>query len=107
MASPSSCFDGASAPSESRNRICIRQQISFVPHRLGIHHLLISTLQLILTGGVGGVFIVAYATRDLFLEEEESPDGQPVFLSDYEELKWLAKKEKRQLSEEEIRRSTS
>jgi len=71
---------------------------------LGIHHILLIALQYLLTGGLGGVIIVGYATRDLFVTEERPRSEGHRFASDYQELMWLAEKQKRHLNVEETRR---
>ena len=71
---------------------------------MDIQDFLFTTLQLLLTGGVGGVFILAYATKDIFLTEEEPPVDGPRFASDYQELMWLADKQKKHLDIEETHR---
>ena len=71
---------------------------------MGIHFLLLDTVQIILTAGVGGVFILGYATRDLFLEEENRQPGGPRFASEYQELMWLAERERGHASAEERQR---
>jgi len=38
---------------------------------MGIDFVLLTAVQLLLTAGVGGVIIVTYATRGIFLREEE------------------------------------
>jgi hypothetical protein len=52
--------------------------------------LLAVTLQVLLTAGVGGVFLVSYATKDIFLVEEEPKPAEHLFYSEYDELMWLA-----------------
>jgi len=66
--------------------------------------ILIETLQLLLTGGVGGVLIVGYAAKDLFVKETEALTTGPRFASDYDELMWLAERQKHRLSKGETRR---
>jgi hypothetical protein len=63
-----------------------------------------TAFQLTLIGWIGGVFIVNYATRDLFVSEERSKTSKPHFVSEYDELMWLADKQKGSLSEEETLR---
>jgi len=72
--------------------------------QLGIHFLLLDAVQIILTAGVGGVFILGYATRDLFLEEENRQPGGPRFTSEYQELMWLAERQRGHASAEERQR---
>ena len=72
---------------------------------MGIDFILLTAVQLLLTAGVGGVIIVVYATRGIFLREEE--DSQPSshsFPSEYEELMWLAERQKQRLDSEETLR---
>jgi len=71
---------------------------------LGIHHILLIVLQYLLTAGLGGVLIVGYATKDLFLTEDKPHQEGQHFASDYQELMWLAEKQKRHLDVEETRR---
>jgi len=68
------------------------------------NYLLLTTLQLTLTSGVGTVSIVAYATRGIFVKEENPVDNGPKFASDYDELMWLAERQKHHLDKEETRR---
>ena len=82
----------------------LESKCHFKSFRLVIYQALITTLQLILTGGVGGVFIVTYATRDLFLREVEPPLERPNFASDYQELMWLVEKRGQGLTTQEVRR---
>jgi hypothetical protein len=71
---------------------------------LDVQDLLVVTLEILLTSGVGGAIIVGYATKDLFLTEEKPlPEGSR-FSSDYQELMWLADKQRHHLSEEETHR---
>ena len=65
--------------------------------------LLLQSLTLILTAGVGGVVLVGYAARDLFLKDEEPP-AKPRFDSDYQELMWLALLLREHASTEQMRR---
>lgn len=58
-----------------------------------------------LTGGVGGVFIVNYAAEGLFvLDGEDTQTDAPRFATDYQELMWLAEKQKRNLDTVETQR---
>ena len=66
--------------------------------------LLLETLQLVLTSGVGGVLIVGYAAKDIFATEEVPLMKEPKFGSDYDELMWLAGRQRHHLSNEETRR---
>jgi hypothetical protein len=66
--------------------------------------MLIVMLQMMLTGGVGGVLIVGHATKDLFIEDEGTPAPNRRFASDYNELMWLAERQRRHLSKEETLR---
>jgi hypothetical protein len=70
---------------------------------LGIHIILLTTFQLLLTGGVGGVLIFTYATKDIFLKSEVRSE-RPQFASDYQELMWLAGRQKQRLNKTETRR---
>ena len=71
---------------------------------MGVQDLLLITFQMLIFGGVGGVFIVSYATRDIFLKEEAPQVIAPRFASAYEELMWLAEKQKKHPNSEEMRR---
>jgi len=68
------------------------------------NYLLQTTLQLTLTSGVGAVLIIGYATRGIFVKEESPLDNGPRFASDYDELMWLAERQKHHLDKEETRR---
>jgi len=68
------------------------------------NYLLLTTLQLTLTSGVGAVFIIGYATRGIFATEENQLDNEPRFASDYDELMWLAERQKHHLDNVETRR---
>jgi len=52
----------------------------------------------------GGVFIVNYATMDILVLETKSRVSRPRFFSEYDELMWLAEKQKGSLGEEETLR---
>jgi len=71
---------------------------------MDVQFLLLETLQLLFTGGVGGVLIVAYATRGLFATDVTPMASDPPFASDYDELMWLAERQKNHLSKEETQR---
>ena len=71
---------------------------------MDFNYLLVTTLQLTLTSGVGAVFIIGYATRGIFATEENPLDNEPRFASDYDELMWLAERQKHHLDNEETRR---
>ena len=71
---------------------------------MGIQFLLLDAMQIVLTAGIGGVFILAYATRDLFLKEDNPWSGGPRFASDYQELMYLAERQKEHPSTEEKQR---
>jgi len=71
---------------------------------LWIDPFLIAAFRALVTGGVGGVFIVTYATRDLFTKEDGFKPTGPRFVNDYQELMWLAAREKHTASAEEVRR---
>jgi len=71
---------------------------------LDFQFLLVTLLQIMLTGGVGGVFIVGYATKDIFTREENLQPTEPQFATEYDELMWLAERQKHHLSHEETRR---
>ena len=66
--------------------------------------LLLETLQVLLTSGVGGILIVTYATRDLFIKDANPQPPESQFASDYSELMWLAEKQRHHVSREESRR---
>jgi hypothetical protein len=61
-------------------------------------------MQLVLTSGVGAVFILNYATKGIFINEETPVDNGPRFASDYDELMWLAERQKHHLDNQETRR---
>jgi O-glycosyl hydrolase len=61
-------------------------------------------VQLLLTSGVGAVFILDYATKGIFVKEEVPLDNEPRFTSDYDELMWLAERQRHHLSNKETRR---
>ena len=71
---------------------------------MGIHFLLLDALQIVLTSGVGGVILIGYATKDIMTKEEGSQPGGPRFSSDYQELMWLAERQREHLNAEETRR---
>ena len=71
---------------------------------MNVSYLLLTIVQLLLTAGVGGVFIVNYATRGIFLKEEKPQSGSPRFASDYHELMWLAERQRQHLDVEETQR---
>ena len=72
---------------------------------MDVQNLLFTALQLLLTGGVGGVLILGYATKDIFVKkEEERLKEEPRFLSEYQELMWLADKQRKHLNAEEAHR---
>jgi hypothetical protein len=64
---------------------------------------ILTALQLTLIGWIGGVFLVNYAIRDVFVSEK-SNTSKPHFVSEYDELMWLAEKQKGSLNEEETLR---
>jgi len=61
-------------------------------------------MQLLLTSGVGSVFILNFATKDIFVKEEVPVDNEPRFATDYDELMWLAERQKQHLDSRETRR---
>jgi len=63
-----------------------------------------SVLQLVLIGGIGGIVVVKYATEGIILPGEESRGAKPKFANEYDELMWLAEKQRGSLSEEEMLR---
>jgi hypothetical protein len=71
---------------------------------LGVHFLLLDMVQIILTAGVGGVFIIGYATKDIFLTEENPRSDGLEFANDYEELMWLAARQRQHNDLAETRR---
>jgi len=76
----------------------------FEPFQLGIHFLLLDAVQIVLTSGVGAVFILGYATKDLFVKDESPQQSGPHFASEYQELMWLAERERSHASVEERQR---
>ena len=71
---------------------------------MDVQFLLLEVLQLLLTSGVGGILIVGYATRDIFMKDASPKQGEPRFASDYSELMWLAEKQRHRISKEENQR---
>ena len=71
---------------------------------MGIQFLLVNALQLILTSGVGAVFIIGYATKGIYVKEATPPDEEARFANDYAELMWLAERQKYHFDDEEARR---
>jgi hypothetical protein len=70
---------------------------------MGVHLLLITVLQMVLTGGIGGVLVASYALNGILLK------GKPVstvpsFASDYAELMWLAERQRLHIDDAETRR---
>ena len=72
--------------------------------QLALQPLLLTALQLILTSGVGTVLIVGYATKDLFSKEENLSEDSLRFASEYQELMWLAERQKHHSDVEETQR---
>jgi hypothetical protein len=71
---------------------------------MGIHQVLITTFELLLTSGIGSALLVSLATKDLFLKEEPPASERHRFVSDYQELMWLAEKQRHRLTAQETRR---
>jgi len=71
---------------------------------LGITSVLLTIVQLAHVGGVGGIVVVKHAVKGIKIPEKETKVSKLRFASDYEELMWLAEKQKGSLSEEEILR---
>lgn len=71
---------------------------------MGIHFLLLDTVQIILTAGVGGIIILSYAAKDIFLKEESTSADGPNFANEYQELMWLAERQKRHFDVDETQR---
>ena len=61
---------------------------------LGLQEILVTTFQLLLTAGVGAVFIINYAIEGIYVSEAMFPDADPRFASEYDELMWLAERQK-------------
>lgn len=70
---------------------------------MGVHLILLTVLQMVLTGGVGGVVVTSYALDGVLLKEEPA-SAVPSFASDYQELMWLAERQRFHADEEETRR---
>jgi hypothetical protein len=70
---------------------------------MGVHLLLITVLQMVLTGGVGGVLVASYALSGILLSERPA-SPTPSFASDYEELMWLAERQRFHVDKQETRR---
>ena len=86
------------------SEIRITPSDDFPRWELVIQDLLMMALQMLLFGGVGGVFVVKYGTNDLFVKEEVPQADGPRFASDYHELMWLAERQKRHPNTEETQR---
>lgn len=71
---------------------------------MDVQFLLLEALQILLTSGVGGVLILDYATKGLFANDSATVASDPPFPSDYDELMWLAERQKHYLSKEETQR---
>jgi hypothetical protein len=71
---------------------------------MGIHHLLIFILQILLTGGVGGIIVVGFATKGIFISEQTPAPENHRFVNEYQELMWLAEKQRHRFNVEETRR---
>jgi len=71
---------------------------------LDLDYFLLSAVQLLLTSGVGAVLILNFATRDVFVKEEIRADNEPRFATDYDELMWLAERQKQHFDSKETRR---
>ena len=71
---------------------------------MDIQFLLLDTVQIILTAGIGGIFILGYATTDIFLKEESPQADGPRFADDYQELMWLAGRQRRHIDADETQR---
>ena len=78
--------------------------MAFPPNELDLDYFLLSAVQLLLTSGVGAVFILNFATKDIFLREDTQMDNEPRFSTDYDELMWLAERQKQHLDSRETRR---
>jgi hypothetical protein len=70
---------------------------------MGVHLILITVVQMVLTGGVGGVVVASYALNDILLKEEPAA-AIPSFASDYQELMWLAERQRSHADNEETLR---
>jgi len=84
--------------------ININRRRLFLPNELNLDFLLLEAVQLLLTSGVGAVLIVDFATRDIFVKEEMHVHNEPKFATDYDELMWLAGRQKQDHDSKEIRR---
>jgi len=71
---------------------------------LDFQFLLTEIFQLLVTGGVGGALIVGLATKDILVKEETTIPDKQQFTSEYEELMWLADRQRHRLTSEEMRR---
>lgn len=65
--------------------------------------ILLTSFQMILVGGIGGIPLMAYATSGLFLKKEP-PSETLAFTSEYHELMWLASRARGGLTEGEMLR---
>ena len=71
---------------------------------MGVASVLSTIVQLALVGGVGGIVVVKHAIKGITITEKQTEGSKLRFVSDYEELMWLAEKQKGSLSEEETLR---
>ena len=66
---------------------------------MGVHFLLLTVFQMVLTAGQGGVALTKYAHDGVLHKERAFPS--PSFASDYDELMWLAERQRHHTDREE------
>jgi hypothetical protein len=71
---------------------------------MGVEVLLSFLAPWMIPSAVGGVFIVRYAMKDVMVKEENLNPEESPFPSEYDELMWLAEKEKGHISDDERKR---
>lgn len=71
---------------------------------MGIYFLLLDTVQVILTAGLGGVLLFGYAFKDLLPSEENPQADAGSFADDYQELMRLAERQRQNLDAGETQR---
>jgi len=72
--------------------------------KLDLVTLLSTTLQMILTGGPAGVLLVNYSTKGIFLAQVSAASPESHFATEYDELMWLAAKQRSVSNERETLR---
>jgi len=59
---------------------------------------------MVISGGLEGIVVVNYPFTGILVSEEAIKIPRPHFASEYDELMWLAEKQRGSLTEEETRR---